>query len=260
MRLGGGSYAIHKGKSAIVIDTMNSPGQAEWVKNYLHSKHSISKFTVIVSHWHLDHIAGNCLYRDRTIVGHTYTRKKILDNKNAIEAGTLWNCPGFPAVTPNITFEERLDLWLDDLKVELHEFTIHEPGHIAVILPDKRIMLAGDMLEDPIWIFNLEFAAPEIQLAEFERMMEMDIDKIFPVHSNLEVVKAGGYDKKLINNNAQYLSRMIVDADSPDFNLKAAKEYINDALAAGELTWWEPYAEIHAENRTIIKKLSNSHI
>ncbi len=254
MRLGGGSYAIHKGDSAMVIDTMNFSEHGEWVQNYLRTRHSISNFTVIISHWHLDHIAGNCFYRGRTIVGHAHTRKNILANKDAIEAGTLWSCPGFPAVPPNITFEKRLDLWLDDLKVELHEFTIHEPGHIAVILPHDKIMLPGDMLEDPIWIFNLEFAAPEIQLAEFERMMKMDIDKIYPAHCNLEVVKGGGYEKKLIKNNADYLRRMIADVERPDFNFKTAQEYIHDALTARELAWWEPYAEIHAENRAIIQK------
>jgi glyoxylase-like metal-dependent hydrolase (beta-lactamase superfamily II) len=256
MRLGGGSYAIHKGDSAIVVDTMNSPAQGEWVKNYLQARHLISKFTVVISHWHLDHIAGNWLYRDVNIVGHTDTQKNILAHKDAIEAGTLWRCPGFPAVPPNIIFENRADLWLDDLKVELHEFAIHEPGHIAVILPRDKIMLAGDMLEDPIWIFNLEFAAPEIQLAEFRRMMEMDIDKIYPAHGNLEVVKTGGYEKKLINNNVQYLCRMIVDMDSPDFHLKTAQEYIDDALTSGELNWWEPYSEIHLENIAIIKKFA----
>jgi len=31
--------------------------------------------------------------------------------------------------------------------------------------------------------------------------------------------------------------------------------YIDDALAAGELRWWEPYAEIHARNIDTIKKI-----
>jgi hypothetical protein len=31
--------------------------------------------------------------------------------------------------------------------------------------------------------------------------------------------------------------------------------YIKDALAARELTWWEPYSEIHARNIDSIKNL-----
>jgi glyoxylase-like metal-dependent hydrolase (beta-lactamase superfamily II) len=148
-----------------------------------------------------------------------------------------------------------LDLWLEDVKVELHEFQIHCAGHLAVYLPAEKILLAADMLEDPIWIFNFDFAPPETQLAEYERMMAMDIDRIYSSHCNLETVKAAGYDKHFIKNNANYLKRMIVDADHSDFGAKMAQIYIDDALAAGELTWWDPYSEIHARNIDTIKKI-----
>ncbi len=252
-RLGGGSYAIYKGDSAIVVDTMCLPGQAEWVKKYLQRKCFIKNFTVVITHWHLDHIAENYLYKDDIIVGHTATRKIIMANKSAIESGTLWGPPAFPAVPPNATFEGRLDLWLDDLKVELHEFTTHDQGHIVVILPNDKILLAGDMLEDPIPILHFNFATAEIQLAEFERMMAMEIDRIYPSHCNLDTVKAGGYDKSFIRNNANYLRKMVADANNPKSNQKTAQDYIGDALAAGELTWWEPYSEIHNRNRDAIK-------
>ncbi len=255
MRLGGGTHAIYKGDSAIIVDTMDLPGQGEWVKNYLQTNCAITNFAVVNTHWHLDHIAGNHLYKNGSIIGHTDTRKIILANKDAIEAGTLWGPPAFPAVPPNVTFKGRSDLWLEDLKVELHEFAIHCEGHLGVYLPDDKILLAADMLEDPIWIFDLDFATPETQLAEFERMMAMDIERIYSSHCNLDTVKAGGYDKRFIKNNANYLKRMIADANNSDFCTKTAHVYIEDALGAGELTWWEPYAEIHARNMDTIKNI-----
>ena len=253
MRLGGCAYVIHKGKFAIIVDTMTLPGQGDWVKQYLQSKYAVENYTVVNTHWHLDHITENYLFEDGNIVGHTETRAIILANKDAIESGTLWGPPAFPVVPPNVTFEGRLDLWLDDLKVELHEFAIHAQGHISVILPEDKILIAGDMLEDPIWIFNLEFASPEKQLAELERMMKMDIDLIYSSHCNLDTIKAGGYDTNFIKNNANYLKRMLADADNPDFLKKPAQDYIEDALAAGDITWWEPYAEVHAKNIDTIR-------
>ena len=255
MRLGGGTYAIYRGDSAIVADTMDLPGQGEWVKKYLQDKYAIRNLIMVNTHWHLDHITENHLYKNGSIIGHTDTRKLILTNKDAIEAGTLWGPPAFPAIPPNITFKGRMDLWLEDLKVELHEFTIHCEGHLAVYLPDDKILLAADMLEDPIWIFNFDFATPETQLAAFERMAAMDIERIYSSHCNLDTVKAGGYDKRFIKNNANYLKRMIADADNSDFGSKTAQVYIEDALGAGELTWWEPYAEIHARNIDTIKRI-----
>jgi cyclase len=256
MRLGGGTYAIYKGDSAIIVDTMDLPGQGAWVKNHLQTQYAIKNFMVVNTHWHLDHIAGNQVYANCSIIGHTDTRTIISANKEAIEAGTLWGgFPAFAAIPPNITFTGRMDLWLDNLKVELHEFKIHCAGHLSVILPDDKILLAADMLEDPIWIFQFDFASPEIQLAEFDRMRAMDIDRIYANHCNLDTVKAGGYDKRFIKNNADYLKKMIADVENPGFCAHKAQVYIGDALAAGELTWWEPYSEIHARNIDTIRNL-----
>jgi len=248
MRLGGGTYAIYRGDCAIVVDTMDLPGQGEWVRKHLQDKYAIKHFSVVNTHWHLDHITENHLYKNESIIGHADTRKIILTKKDAIEAGTLWGPPAFPAIPPNITFKGRMDLWLQDVKVELHEFAIHCEGHLAVYLPDDKIILAADMLEDPIWIFNFDFATPETQLAEFERMMTMDIERIYSSHCNIDTAKAGGYDKRFIKNNAGYLKRMMVDAENPNFGSKTALDYIDDALSAGELFWWEPYSEIHIRN------------
>ena len=46
---------------------------------------------------------------------------------------------------------------------------------------------------------------------------------------------------------------MLADADNPDFLKKPAQDYIEDALAAGDITWWEPYAEVHAKNIDTIR-------
>ena len=255
LQLGGGSFAIYTGNSAIVVDTMTQPGQGKWVKQYLENTHAIKSFTVVNTHWHLDHIIDNCQYKDDTIIGHSSTRKVMQDNKNAFESGNFEDYPAFSVVPPNLTFEGRLDLWLDDLKVELHEFLVHAKGHIGVIIPGDKIFVAGDILEDPIWIFDFDFAGPEIQLAEFERLMAMDIERILPSHGSLDIIKAGGYNKNLIKNNADYLRSMMGDGDSPDFLKKSAQDYIGNALKSGELIWWEPYAKVHDLNKGTIRKL-----
>jgi cyclase len=243
------------GKSAIVVDTMNLPGQGAWVRRHLLDQYAIKYYTVVNTHWHLDHITEKHLYKNDSIIGHADTREIILANKDAGEAGTLWGPPAFPAIPPNITFKGRMDLWLEDVKVELHEFAIHCEGHLVVYLPDDKILLAAYMLEDPIWIFDFDFATPDIPLAEFERMTAMNIERIYSSHCNLDTVKAGGYDKRFIKNNANYLKRMLSDADRSDFGIKTAQVYADDAISAGELTWWEPYAEIHARNIETVKNI-----
>ena len=254
MHYGGGAHALHKDGTAILIDTMCLPGQAEWIKNYLQTQCSVERFKVVNTHWHNDHICGNHVVGDGEIIGHTRTRELMLKHWDELEQGSSEG-PGFPVRPPNVTFEERLDLWLGDLKVELHHFDIHVEGHVCVFLPEDGILVAGDMLEDPVWVLEFGFATPEKHFAEFERMLAMDIKHIFATHIDLDTVKTGGYDKKFIQHSINYLRRMLEKSEHPEFNNMDAQEFIRDALDAGELHWWEPYAELHASNREVIAKL-----
>jgi len=248
MRLGGGAFAIHNGDEAIMIDTMILPGHGDWVRKYMSANHGIRHFTVVTTHWHPDHIAGNHVFRDCRIIGHSETRNFMLEYKDQLESVEQRKGHAFPVVPPNVTFDERLDIWLGSLKLELHVFKIHERGHVAVVLPEEKTLLAADMLEDPIWIFRFNFASPEVQLAEFDRMLAMDVDRIYACHSNLEKTKSGGYDKNFIRGNANYLRRMLADAKSANFGDAPAQDYIADALKAGHLAWWDPYAAVHKRN------------
>ena len=245
LRLGGGGYVMHEGAHAIVFDTFGLPGQGKWVKDYMISTHGIERFTVVNTHWHSDHVGGNHLYKNDTIVGHSLTRDIMAEHND----DPLMSTP------PNLTFEGRMDLWLGDIKIELHEFKIHALGHFGIYLPGDKIFMAADLLEDPICIFDFDHMDPELQLAEFDRMMAMDLDCNLTTYCTLEVVKSGGYDKSFIANMAGYMRAMLKDGASPDFGEKPAQSYIPDAFKSGELGWWHPYAEVHAMNVDAIKKL-----
>lgn len=255
MRLGGGSFALHRGDKAIVIDTMARPGQGVWVKNYLKETHQIKHFTLITSHWHVDHMIDNIAYADTTIIGHKRTRGVMLARKAAFEAGSYHDYDAFQVVPPNLVFEGKLELWLDDLKIELHEYLVHEEGHLGLFLPDKKLFIANDILEDPIWFFAFDFAPPEKQLAELKRLMAQDIDVIYPCHGSLDVIKNGGYTKKLIQANMAYLEGMLEDVGKPEFETKTASDYIEAALQSGVLHWWEPYTEVHELNKKMLRQV-----
>ena len=57
-KLGVATYAIHQGHDAIVFDTFPTIDQARWQRATLEGM-GITHFTVVTSHWHNDHIAGN---------------------------------------------------------------------------------------------------------------------------------------------------------------------------------------------------------
>ncbi len=249
MRLGGGSFAIHKGRSAIVIDTMARPGQGLWVRNYLEETFHINNFILVSSHWHVDHIVDNQVYADSLIISHKRTRDIMLEKKAAFESGKYGDYDAFKVVLPNLVFEDNLTLWLEGLPIELQEYKVHEEGHLGVYLPSEKIFIANDILEDPLWFFNFDFASAETQLAELDRLMAQDIDFIFPMHCSVDVIKRGGYNKELIQANKGYLTSMLNDFLADPSKIKAAPKYLEQALQDGVLHWWEPYTEVHEINK-----------
>lgn len=255
MRLGGGAHVIFEGNEAIAFDSMNIPGQGDWVRQYMQDKFGIEHFRLVTSHWHWDHIGCNSTYSDCTIIGHTRTRELMLEHKSKIEKGWPVGKPAFPVIPPNVTFNGRLDLWCGNTEVQLHEFNIHVDGHLAIYLPQQKIFLAADMLEDPIWIFDFDFAPPEVQIAEYRRMMSMDIECIYPTHGDLDTIRNGGYKKTFIDNNIDYLNRMIEASSASDFMEQDVQQFISKELERGDLHWWEPYSEVHEINRRSIARL-----
>ena len=255
MCLGGGCHVIHHSSEAIVVDTMGMPGQAEWLRQHLERELGISRFAVVNTHWHGDHIGGNHVFADGPIYGHRRTRELMLRDRTRLETGDGDGHPPIKVTPPTVTFDGRLDLWLGDQKIELHEFAIHEQGHIAVLLPAQKTLIAGDMLEDPVCILRFNFAPPAVQLAEFERMLELDVAHIYATHCNPATVKAGGYDKAFIRHMRDYMARMVREAGQAGFDSRPASDFISDALATGELTWWAPYTAVHARNRATVEVL-----
>ena len=104
--------------------------------------------TLVNTHHHGDHTHGNWLLPSATIVGHERCRTDVLATGTAAEAlfpGVDW---GEIRVTPPfVTFEERLTVHVDDLRVEL---LAHTPAHtnsdIVAWVPERRLLFAGDLV------------------------------------------------------------------------------------------------------------------
>lgn len=248
--LGVAVYAIHSGQNALIYDTLCSPAQAAVVKKHLESVLGIKKFTVALSHWHLDHVGGNELYRDFNIVACRKTREELIHHRAAIESASLWGEPSIsPLRLPDISFEDRLSVYVDeDLEVALYNFNIHSEDSVCAYIPKYKLLLVGDMLEDSApYITNPE-GIPE-HLKNFERLRELAVDRILPNHGRSAVIKSGGYAAGLIDFAAGYLTELFkllradVDAKVPDLRTFAA-EYLNKGI----IEYWPPYEAVHLGN------------
>ena len=100
------SYAIVDGSQALVYDTHISLPHARFIRQTLEAM-GVSSISVVLSHWHDDHIAGNEVFQDCDIIANTLTAAALAKNRAEIEGGIP---PIKPLVLPNRTFEGSLDL------------------------------------------------------------------------------------------------------------------------------------------------------
>jgi cyclase len=247
LSLGIASYAIFDGAAGLVYDTHVSIAHARAIRDDLAAR-GVTSITVVLSHWHLDHIAGNAVFADCEILACTKTAAHLADHRAAIESGSYDGPPAIaPLVMPTRTFERQMTLQVGQLTVELLEFDIHSDDGVVLWLPHDRLLLAGDTLEDTVTYV----AEPDRllqHLPELDRMAMLAPAKILPNHGAAERIAAGGYGPSLIPATARYVRALLAIGEDPLLRNRPLGEIIAADLANGTLVYFEGYEAVHARN------------
>lgn len=241
--LGIASYAIVAGENALVYDTNMTLEHAAAIRAHLTGL-GVSRFDVVLSHWHTDHIAGNAVFSDCEIIALEATVKAMEANREKLESG---DPPIKPVVVPNTIFVERHEIRVGARLIELHHFQIHSHDGCVLWLPDEGIFFAGDTLEDTVTYIS-EPEHIETHIDELDRMLTWPIGKILPNHGAPDRIASGGYDKTLIAANRDYLSRMIDPEESSRAHTQTLEEFVAHDVASGAILYFAPYEVVHREN------------
>lgn len=240
--LGVASYAIVDGTQALVYDTHISLDHARAIRNHLESLGVIA-IRVVLSHWHKDHVAGNAVFADCEIIALKLTAEKLEENREKIETAAP---PIQPLVMPNRLFDETLALTVGARRVELHHFAIHSADGNVIWLPEEKLLLAGDTLEDTT-TFISEADQTATHIAELKRLRQWPIARILPAHGDRERIASGGYGPKLIDANRGYLERLI-RAIATGSAIGTLKEFAAEDIASGAILYFAPYEAVHRSN------------
>ena len=104
--------------------------------------------TLLNTHHHGDHTHGNYLLPGATIIGHERCREAVLASGHGTTAlfpGVEWG--DLEIAPPFVTFEERLNVYVDDLRVEaIFVGPAHTTNDVVLWLPERRILFAGDLV------------------------------------------------------------------------------------------------------------------
>lgn len=247
LSLGIASYALLSGGAALVYDTHVSVPHARLVRATL-ERAGARSFTIVLSHCHLDHVAGTAVFADCEIIANRRTFEHLSRDKTAIETGTLGGPPAIaPLVLPSRVFEGELDVAIGGLSVRLIEANIHSDDATLAWLPDAGILLAGDTVEDTVTYVG-DPASFARHLTDLERVAGLAPRFILPNHGAPEIIASGGYGASLLPATAAYLRWLMQLRNRPRLAEMPLAEVIAPQLADGSLTWFAPYEAIHRQN------------
>lgn len=142
-------YLIEGAKHLFVCDTFLGPARMTPVLANIKEMRPGKPVVVFNTHYHWDHIWGNCAFPGAAVVSHSMTRAKMAEvGAKELEAYERYRRGQVELVLPDQTFDSRLNFEEDGV-----EF-FHSPGHTedSASCYDRidQVLLVGDNVELPL--------------------------------------------------------------------------------------------------------------
>jgi cyclase len=248
LELGTCSFALIDGGEALVYDTHISVAHAAAVRRELEEL-GATRITVVLSHSHLDHVAGTEAFSDCEILANELTAARLAEGRADIEAGTMSGPPPIdPLLLPTRTFDRSMRLSVGSVEVELEQFDIHSRDGTVLRAASEGILLAGDTLEDTVTYVS-EPQGLATHLEELERLRAYASGcRIYPNHGSVEAIAGGGYADTFITATEEYVAELLRHARDPRPDDADLRTFLAGPLAAGWVTYFAPYERVHASN------------
>jgi cyclase len=247
LSLGTASFAVVEGDEALVYDTHTTLEHGRWIREALEAE-GISRFTVLLSHWHLDHVAGNEAFADCEIVAGARTAELLREHEGAIEAGKHYGWPPIsPLIHPTRTFEGRQSFRVGTRELEAIPVNIHSDDAVVLWDPEARLLLAGDTVEDTVTYVE-EPEHFDAHLRDLDRLLALESRAVLPAHGDPDVIAAGGYGPGLLTATQDYIRLLQRVTGEPALRDVTLAHLLAPQIERGDVRYFAPYERVHREN------------
>jgi cyclase len=171
--------------SVVAIDTCFTEKRSRWFYDAVRKTAGDKPIrTLVNTHHHGDHTHGNYVFLPAaTIIGHEKCREEVIATGHATKGmfpGVDWG--EIVVAPPVVTFEDRLNLYVDDLRVELiFVGPAHTTNDIVAWIPERKVLFAGDIVFNEGTPFAM-MGSVGGWLEALERLKALPIETIVPGH------------------------------------------------------------------------------
>ena len=164
---------------------------------------------------------------------------------------------GFVKRTPNLSFDQELNLDLGNREVQLKFLGRgNTKGDAIAYLPKEKILIAGDLLDHPVPYLGGGF--PSELVRTLRRMEQLDAQTIIPGHG--EVLR-GGYARSYLTQVIDFVQTVVAQVSVEVYkrgnsarNLEAVREAVMKAVDVA--AWRQKFAGDDKENRDFFDSFS----
>jgi len=242
---------------AVLIDTGSSPAQGTALRESIALLTDVPLRSVVVTHHHWDHAYGLGAFADVETIGHESLAETLL-SEGARTAAAEHGLSPADVVVPSATIAIIAARDLGGIHVEIGYFgAAHTGGDLAVLVPEARVLFAGDIVE--------QSGPPQIDettsLQNWPRVMEalLTLCKedtiVVPGHGedvDPHFISWQGTGLDAVHGQCEWLvTQGVRELDAyahPDLQWPWDEEWVRTAIA-------HAYAELAGQGRTVRRPL-----
>lgn len=237
------STIVSSHKSALAFDSLCYPEDTRGLLRTLKDENT-NLTTLVNTHWHLDHTAGNQLLNTHTVTHAKFVELMKTELVNQLRGSKEVVGEDVTVKPPHQTFDKKLQLRLENRQLTLLHLPGHTPDSIAGYLEQERILIAGDCVMELPYIFY----GSSTDLIESLRIIEkMDLDTIIQGHG-------GPCNKAKVEEDRKYVEdvrKVVGEGIQSDKPLDELREIPLDTFLTSERIKQMPAIfkdHIHKEN------------
>ncbi len=182
------AYIVFTDSYMVIFDTMLCPEDVSVMMRIVQDEIGKRAILVVNSHADWDHAWGNAYFRGEhtaPIIAHEYGRIRLQSDEACSELVNFQQrYPIFgkvELVPPTITFNQHFTLYDGPMTIELFPAPGHHRDHIAAWLPELRLLLAFDAVENPLPCIENAEAVPSM-FATLERFIALQPERVLCSH------------------------------------------------------------------------------